>query len=126
MKTTDTLDNIEVVEKSTQLGPDDDTQKKIKLKMFFDIENNNSFVRGKSRSLKDIEYWVFSQHDIKTIDKDGGRYEITLEYTTYEDLDEQLEELVREADSIADGRHCFTEFDFYTFDGERSWPFARD
>lgn len=112
-------------EKTIQLGPNDDSEKEITLKMDLSVENNNSFVRGKSRSLKEIEEWVLSDYDFKRPEKDSDIYEITLKYTTYEDLDEQIEHIIGEAASIADRRHChMDDCDFYTFDGENSYPFS--
>ena len=101
----------------------DATEKTITLKMHFYVENNSKFVRGKSRSLKEIERDVFNQYDIKIIDKESGNYEITLNYTDYDSLDDQIQEIASEAESIADSRNGFIEFDVYTFDGEKSWPF---
>lgn len=114
-------------EKIIQLGPNDDSEKEITLKMDLSVENNNSFVRGKSRSLKEIEEWVLSDYDFKRPGKDSDIYEITLKYTTYENLDEQIEHIIGEAASIADRRHChMDDCDFYTFDGENSYPFSED
>ncbi len=114
-------------EKAIQLGLDDDSEKEITLKLDLSVENNNSFVRGKSRSLKEIEEWVLSDYDFKRPEKDSDIYEITLKYTTYEDLDEQIEHIIGEAASIADRRHChMDDCDFYTFDGENSYPFSED
>lgn len=112
-------------EKTIQLGPNDDSEKEITLKMDLSVENNNSFVRGKSRSLKKIEEWVLSEYDFKKPEKDSDIYEITLKYTTYKDLDDQIEDIISEATSIADSHHChMDDCDFYTFDGENSYPFS--
>ena len=110
--------------KITVLGNDDDTEKTITLKMHFFVENNSEFVRGKGKSLKEIDRYVFSEYDIKIIDLDCADYEITLPYTTYKSLDDTIEEIQDEACQIADSRNCWIEFDVYTFDGDKSFPFA--
>lgn len=111
-------------ERNEKLGKDDSTLKWITLKMWFYIENNSHWVRGKGRSLKEIEDWIFRDYDIKKLSPQNNDYEITLEYTTYKDLDKQLEYLVDEMHSTADSRNGFIEMDIHTFDGEASWPFA--
>ena len=109
--------------RNEKLGKDDDTLKWITLKMYFYIENNSKWVRGKGRSLKEIEDWIFRDYDIKKLSPQSNDYEITLEYTTYKTLDDQLEELINEMHSTADRRNGFLEIDVHTFDGEASWPF---
>ena len=128
------IDTVSVAEKptvkhpalkqNTKLGPNNNTEKTITLKMHFYVENNSQFVRGKSHSLKEIEQDVFSQYDIKTVDKERGDYELTLTYTNDENMDDQIQEIASEAESIAETRNGFIEFDVYTFDGEKSWPFS--
>jgi hypothetical protein len=110
--------------KITVLGNDDNTEKTITLKMHFFVENNSKFVRGKGKSLKEIEQYVFDEYDIKVINSDRADYEITLPYTTYKSLDDTIEEIQDEAWQIADSRNCCIEFDVYTFDGDKSFPFV--
>lgn len=111
-------------ERNEILGKNDESLKWITLKMWFYIENNSHWVRGKGRSTKEIEDWVFRDYDIKKISPKDNDYEITLEYTTYKDLDQQLECLVDEMHSTADSRNGFLEMDIHTFDGDASWPFS--
>jgi len=109
---------------NTILGPNNTTEKIITLELHLYVENNSKFVRGKGRSLKEIEHYVFSQYNVKTIDKESGDYEITIDYTGYENLDEQIQEIASEAESIANSRNGFAEFEVSTFDGEKHWPFS--
>ncbi len=131
----ETVDTTPVLEKSTPppsprpvktviLGPNNLIEKTITLKMHFYVENNSKFVRGKGRSQKKIEEDVFSRYDVGVLDKECGDYEITLTYTNYENLDKQIQEIVSQAEWIADSRNGVIEFDVYTFDGEKSWPFV--
>jgi site-specific recombinase XerD len=114
----------EPIVRTTLLGPNNNQKKQITLELYIAVENNSKFVRGKGRSLQDIERNVLSEYDLKVIDRECGKYEITLYYTTHENLDEQIQEIASESESIADYRNGFIEFDTNTIDREYSWPFS--
>ncbi len=107
------------------LGIDDDTSKEITLKMHIYIQNNNKFVRGKGRSLENIESFIKREYELKIIDRERGDYEVLIPYTTHGDLDEQIDEIVEEAGRIADFRNGFAEISVYTKEGS-GWPFSKD
>jgi len=55
-------------------------------------------------------------------DKKGWQYILTIPYQTQDDLDDTIYDLLREAQSTADERHCFIEADVIALDGsDRSW-----
>lgn len=107
------------------LGLDDEVPKKITLKMHLDVENNSKFVRGKGRSLKNIESFIEREYELQIIDRERGDYEVSISYTTYSDLDDKIDEIVGEAGHIADLRNGFAEIDVYTKEGQ-GWPFSKE
>lgn len=107
------------------IGIDDDTPKKITLKMHLVVENNSKFVRGKGQSLKKIELLIQTSYETKIIDRERGDYEISIPYTTHKNLDEKIDEIVYESNRIADIRNGFAEIDVYTKEGH-GWPFSKD
>ena len=57
-------------------------------------------------------------------DRERGDYEVSISYTSYSNLDDQIDEIVEEAGHIADLRNGFAEIDFYTKEGH-GWPFSK-
>lgn len=97
-------------------------QKTIQVELYLRVENNNSFVRGKTRARRMIEDDVLSQYAVKKPDPNGWQYILTIPYRTQDDLDETIYAILREAASTADFRHCFIEADVIALDGsDRSW-----
>lgn len=95
----------------------------MKVRLWLRVENNSKFVRGRSRSIEEIERRVLSRFAMEKTDKDGGEYILSIPYTSDEELDRIIyDEIYSEAESIADFRHCFTEGDMVSLDDpERSW-----
>lgn len=96
-----------------------ETLKTTKVKMHLRIENNSKFVRGKKKTLEDIEFFVFPNYQIK--DLGNWDYELTFSYKDDEDLEEQIYELAQEMNYQADLRNCFVEVDFQEIGTERHW-----
>lgn len=97
-------------------------QKTLKVRVHLIVENNNKFVRGKSRSRKDIEDYVFSNYNMYKPDPKGYEYEITIPYANEKDLENTIYEIISEASSAADLRNGFIEADVFAMDGsDRSW-----
>ena len=97
------------------------TEKKIKVKLWLRVENNNKFVRGKKRAREEIERLVLSQYQMKKLYKDGWEYELTIPYENDKDLDDTIYEMLSESESTADMRHCFIETDVTAIGSDRSW-----
>jgi DNA invertase Pin-like site-specific DNA recombinase len=95
----------------------------MRVKMWLRVENNSKFVRGKSRSRKEIEQRVLSRFGMEKPYKDSWEYILSIPYTTDEELDRIIyEEICAEAERIADLRNGFTEADIISLDDpERSW-----
>ena len=97
-------------------------QKTLKVELYLRVERNSKFVRGKKPSLEYIELFVLRQYRMKRLGKDTCRYELTIPYETEKELDETIEDILSEAERIADCRNCFTESDVVALDGsERQW-----
>jgi DNA invertase Pin-like site-specific DNA recombinase len=96
--------------------------KTIQVELYLRVENNNQFVRGKTRARRNIEDFVLSQYAMQKPDKNGWQYILTIPYQTQEDLDDTIYDILRETQSTADERYCFIEADVRALDGsERSW-----
>ena len=86
------------------------------------VENNNKFVRGKKRSLEEIENLVLARYAMHKPDPKGYDYELTIPYKNDKDLDDTIYDILREASNIADMRNGFIEADVIALDGsERNW-----
>lgn len=98
-------------------------KKVIKVRLWLRVENNNKFIRGKSKVRAEIEQWVLSQFAMEKLQKDGYEYLLSIPYDTEEDLERIIyKEIYAEMESIADYRHCFIEGDMRDMDDpERSW-----
>lgn len=71
------------------------------------VENNNSYGRGRKRSLEAIDMLVLSHYDVKTLSQ--CQYEIALAYKDDADLDSQIHELLNGCQRFADLYNCSTE-----------------
>jgi hypothetical protein len=103
--------------------PSTPTAKVMKVKLWMQVENNSKFVRGKNKSREEIERDVLSQFDMEKLDKDGWEYILSIPYTTDEELDQIIyDEIIAEANDIADRRNGFIEADIVSLDDPvRSW-----
>jgi hypothetical protein len=95
----------------------------MKVKLWLRVENNSTYARGKGKARDEIERHVLSRFGMEKPDKAGWEYLLSIPYTTDEELDRTIyEEIWREADHIADARHCFTEGDMTAVDDpNRHW-----
>lgn len=84
------------------------------------VENNNSYGRGRKRSLEAIESFVLSHYDVKTLPE--CQYEVTFKYEQDTDLDNQIYEMLNECQHFADLYNCSTEgTDVVEKGTDRSW-----
>ena len=60
---------------------------------------------------------LVSRRGFDRTDNNGWQYILTIPFQTQEDLDETIYEILREAQSTADARHCFIEADVKALDG---------
>jgi hypothetical protein len=98
------------------------TQRSIRLELWLRVENNSKWVRGKARSLREIERGLFWRFDAKQPNPHRGVYQLTLTYSSEEDLERQIDELLREMHFTAELRNGFVEADLTEIGGqERNW-----
>jgi hypothetical protein len=97
--------------------------KMMKVLLYLAIENNSKFVRGKNKSRAEIERFVLSRYQMEKLNPEGGEYRLTIPYETDEELERIIyEDILREAERIADSRHGFIEADVRSVeDPDRSW-----
>lgn len=94
----------------------------IKVELYLRVENNNKFVRGKTRARQSIENFVLSPYAMEKPRKDSWEYTLTIPYQSELDLDNTIEDILQEAFSTADSYNCFIEADVRALDGsDRSW-----
>lgn len=95
--------------------------KTTKVILWLQVENNSKFVRGKGKSRQHIEDYCLSEYNARKLEKDGWEYELTFQYTDYEDLENQIYDLAAEMSREADLRNGFVECSFTEVGTDRSW-----
>jgi hypothetical protein len=97
--------------------------KVMKVNLWLRVENNNKFIRGKKKVRQEIENRVLSRYQMKKDRPDGWEYELSIPYETDQDLDAAIyDDILHEANWIAEARCCFIEADFTADDDpDRSW-----
>jgi len=96
--------------------------KTIQVELYLRVEKNTKYVRGKGKVRDEIERYILRQYAMEK-HPNGVEYTLTIPYET----DEQLERIIyrdilQEADSTADARHCFIEADVRALDDSgRLW-----
>jgi hypothetical protein len=100
-----------------------ETIKIMKVGLWLRVENNNKHIRGKTRARDEIERWVLSRFGMRKDRPDGWEYELSISYQSDEELDAIIyDDILAEADRIADSRHCFIEADVCSIDDpDRRW-----
>ena len=95
----------------------------MKVNLWLRVENNNKFVRGKSKVREEIERYVLSHYSMEKLNKNGWEYILSIPYTTEEELENIIyRDIFAEAESHADMRNCFIEVDMNSLDDpERRW-----
>ncbi len=102
--------------------PEPDTARRIDVELWLRVENNSKFVRGKTKARAWIEDTVLRPYAMRKPYVDRSEYILTLTYDADADLDATIDDILREANRIADLHHCFTEADVRALDGsDRYW-----
>ena len=102
------------------LPPESEPKKKtIVVILRLSIMRNSKFVRGVSRSIKDIEFFVLSGYSPKKLS--DRRYELTVEYNDDKELEDSMYSILDECHCMADSRNCFSESSIEEKNGERYW-----
>ena len=87
----------------------DDQVKTAKINMYLRIENNSKFVRGKKKVKEETEQYLKAHYNLECPVVDD--YIFYVPYATVNGLTEEVYEILREIDNIADMRNCFIETD---------------
>lgn len=85
--------------------------KEVEVTLWLSVENNNKFVRGKTKVRADIEKNVLSRYQMKKIEKDGWEYLLTIPYLDKVDLEKKVQHIYEEMHFQIGGKHCFIEAD---------------
>lgn len=97
------------------------TPKLLKVSIWMEVYNNSKHVRGKKRSIEDIELLVFSRYNMRH-DRKSGRYNLAIPYDDEESLEKTINKILFDIHDTADTRHCYVECYIDALDGsERSW-----
>jgi len=100
----------------------DQRPKTLKVNVHMIIENNSKHVRGKSRSLREIEDEVFARYQMQKPEPKGCKYELIIPYQNENELDATIIDLISEAENTADSRNGFAEIEIRALDGsDRHW-----
>ncbi|MEC5308174.1 recombinase family protein [Bacillus thuringiensis] len=90
-----------------------------KIRMWLRIENNNKFVRGKSKVRKEVEQYL--RYDFNMEMNSSNEYVFFVPYKDMDDLTKQVEDIICEIANTADWRNCFIEADTYCDELDLYW-----
>lgn len=96
-----------------------EVKKTTKVVLWLRVENNSKYIRRQQKVRQRIEQFYLADYGMKKLQ--GWEYELTFEYETDEDLEEQIYELLGEMSRCADDECCFIETDFCEVGTERYW-----
>jgi hypothetical protein len=104
-------------------NPSGGQPKVMKVSVWLRVEGNNKYVRGKKKAREEIEAFVLRQYGMEKLQADGWEYVLSIPYETDEELDETIyQDILGEAENIAERRLCFIEADVTSLDDpDRSW-----
>lgn len=94
-------------------------EKIAKIRMWLRIENNNKFVRGKSKVRKEVEQYL--RYDFNMEMNSSNEYVFFVPYKDIDDLTKQVEDIICEIANTADWRNCFIEADTYCDELDLYW-----
>ncbi|WP_081415119.1 recombinase family protein [Ectobacillus panaciterrae] len=89
-----------------------------KIRMWLRIENNNKFVRSKGKVRESIEHFLKDNYKMEII---ANEYIIYVPYTTVDELEKTVYNILSELNSEADMRNCFIEADVYCDELGLTW-----
>ena len=104
---------------STAEDDEGDSSQVATIRLRLRIENNNKFVRGKKRAREDIERYCLEEYEAERLP--NGEYLLKVPYSSDDDLDKRMHELLGDISSEADDRQCFSESDARMEGTDRHW-----
>jgi hypothetical protein len=84
------------------------------------IENNNRHLRGKKRAIESIERFILPIYG-ETQHLRANEYQLKISYRTDPDLDELMDDLLREIAWEANLKNCFSESEAHREGTDRRW-----
>src|SRR5699024_2157298 len=85
--------------------------KTVKIEMWLRVENNNKYVRGKKKVRESIEQFLRCEYNLRQAHSKSWEYEFDVTYTTGEELEKTVDDIINTMSFEADLRNCFIEFD---------------
>lgn len=85
------------------------------------VENNSKFVRGKSKAREYIEDDWSYHYDMAKPEANGSDYILKVPYSSMEELEETVYEIIEEAQSNADIKSCFIEISVSHKESDSYW-----
>jgi hypothetical protein len=96
-------------------------EKQAEIRIWLRVENNNKFVRGKSKTRESIELYLSLYYNMKQKDPRSWEYTIFIPYSETKDLEEKVYEILRELEFEADLNNCFIEADAHCDELDLHW-----
>jgi DNA invertase Pin-like site-specific DNA recombinase len=96
-------------------------EKIAEIHLYLRIENNNKFVRGKKKTRENIENYLSFYYTMNKPDPQQNDYIFFVKYTTIDNLDNTVYEILRDLENEADLNNCFIEADARCEKLELSW-----
>lgn len=90
--------------KSRNLPPVPETEQRLTAILWVPVANGSKFTRGKKKVKEEIAWMVEADFDGEDID--NNEYRLCISYENEEDLKEQIDDLFREINLLADHRNC--------------------
>ena len=97
------------------------TEKVAKIEMWLRVENNNKFVRGKTKVREAIERYLRFNYKMEKQDIKGCEYIFYVPYKGLNDLEKTVYDAIGEMAMEADFRNCFIECDVRCDELGLSW-----
>lgn len=85
------------------------------------VENNNKFIRGKGKVREKIEQYLKSNYKLDEHNLKAEEYIFYVPYTTINDLEKTVYDIIQELSNEADLRNCFIEVDARCDELELMW-----
>ena len=91
------------------------------IKLWLSVENNNKFIRRKTKVRKEIENYCLARYKVQKVRPDGYDYVLRIPYEDEANLEWEIHWLRAEMHNIADQDCCFIEMVLREEGTERHW-----
>ncbi|WP_242834352.1 hypothetical protein [Clostridium pasteurianum] len=100
---------------------DSSSEKIAEVRISLRVENNNKFVRGKKKVKENIEKYLKHYYNMQESGSTDTDYIIFVKYKSIDDLKNTVYEILRDLDSEAYQKNCFTEGDAHCDELGLTW-----